>query len=72
MERIRQECSTGAKGIKIFVPIIAYEKKDGDLWKMIKGNLQKQMNENPSISQATYRVGLSKLEVTMNRNNLLD
>lgn len=60
----------GAKGIKIFVPIIAYEKKDGDLWKMIKGNLQKQMNENPSISQATYRVGLSKLEVTMNRNNL--
>lgn len=60
----------GAKGIKIFVPIIAYEKKDGDLWKMIKGNLQKQMNENLSISQATYRVGLSKLEVTMNRNNL--
>lgn len=60
----------GAKGIKIFVPIIAYEKKDGDLWKMIKGNLQKQMNENPSISQVTYRVGLSKLEVTMNRNNL--
>ena len=60
----------GAKGIKIFVPIIAYEKKDGDLWKMIKGNLQKQMNENPSINQATYRVGLSKLEVTMNRNNL--
>lgn len=60
----------GAKGIKIFVPIIAYEKKDGDLWKMIKGNLQKQMNENPSISQATYRVGLSKMEVTMNRNNL--
>ena len=26
----------GAKGIKIFVPVIAYEKSDGYLWNMIK------------------------------------
>lgn len=60
----------GAKGIKIFTPIIAYEKKDGDLWRMIKNNLQAQMKKDPSLSQATYHVGATNLEFTMNKNNL--
>ena len=60
----------GAQGIKIFVPVIAYEKKDGDLWRMIKSNLAAQLKADPSLEQATYKVGMSKLEVTMNRNDL--
>lgn len=60
----------GAQGIKIFVPVIAYEKKDGDLWRMIKSNLAAQLKADPSLEQASYKVGMSKLEVTMNRNDL--
>lgn len=60
----------GAEGIKIFVPVIAYEKKDGDLWRMIKGKLQAQMKADPSLPLAAFRVGMSKLEITMNRNGL--
>lgn len=54
----------GADGIKIFVPVIAYEKKEGALWTMIKGNLDKQLRDDPSLPQAVYRIGMSKLEVT--------
>lgn len=60
----------GAKGIKIFVPVIAYEKTEGALWNMIKNSLQKQLSNNPSLQQATYRIGMSKLEVTANRNGV--
>ncbi len=60
----------GANSIKIFVPCIAYEKKDGDLWRMIKSRLDAQMRDNPSLGQAVYRVGMSKLEITMNPNHL--
>lgn len=60
----------GAEGIKIFVPVIAYEKKDGDLWRMIKGKLQTQMKADPTLPQAAFRIGMSKLEITMNRNGL--
>lgn len=60
----------GAQGIKIFVPVIAYEKKDGDLWRMIKSNLTAQLKADPSLEQASYKVGMSKLEITMNRNDL--
>lgn len=60
----------GAQGIKIFVPVIAYEKKDGELWRMIKSNLAAQMKNDPSLEQASYRIGMSKLEITMNQNGL--
>lgn len=60
----------GAEGIKIFVPVIAYEKKDGDLWRMIKGKLQAQMKADPSLPLASFRLGMSKLEITMNQNGL--
>ena len=60
----------GAQGIKIFVPVIAYEKKTGDLWNMIKSNLQSQLKADPSLQQASFRVGMSKLEITMNQNGL--
>lgn len=60
----------GAEGIKIFVPVIAYEKKDGDLWRMIKNNLGAQFKNNPKLEQAVYRVGQSKLEITMNPSGL--
>lgn len=60
----------GAEGIKIFVPVIAYEKNDGDLWRMIKGKLQAQMKADPSLPLASFRLGMSKLEITMNQNGL--
>lgn len=60
----------GAKGIKIFVPVIAYEKSDGYLWNMIKNNLQKQLRENPSLDRTSYRIGVSKIEITSNRNGI--
>ena len=60
----------GAKGIKIFIPVIAYEKKDGDLWRMIRSNLKSQMKNDPTQEQVTYRVGMTKLEITMNQNGL--
>ena len=60
----------GAEGIKIFVPVIAYEKKDGDLWRMIKGKLQSQLKANPSTPIAAFRLGMSKLEITTDGSGL--
>lgn len=60
----------GAKGIKIFKPVFAYEKEKGGFWRMVKNNLQAQMKKDPSLVQAVYRVGTSNLEFTMNQNNL--
>lgn len=56
----------GAKGAQIFVPVIAYEKQDGALFRMIKSNLDKQLKENPAVNPAVYRVGMSKMEFTLN------
>lgn len=61
----------GAKGAKIFKPVMAYEKKYNSLFRMIKNNLIEQLKNNKELEQATYRLGMSKLEFTMNRNGLI-
>lgn len=61
----------GAKGAKIFIPIIASEKYKGGLYKNIKGNLNSQLAKDQSLANATYRLGSSSLEFTMNRANHL-
>lgn len=57
----------GAKGIKILIPVMAYEKNQGALYKMIKNNLNSQLAKNSSLNVASYRIGKTSLEFTMNR-----
>lgn len=57
----------GAKGAKIFVPVMAYDKTEGQLFRMVMSNLNGQIKENPT-QNAVYRVGISSIEFTMNRN----
>lgn len=59
----------GAQGAKIFVPLMAYEKSKGILFKNIKRNLQNILDQNSELNEASYRLGSSKLEFTMNRAN---
>lgn len=60
----------GAKAIQIYVPVIAYEKKDGDLWRMIKSALDKGDKNNPDLELPNYRIGMSSIEITKNDNGL--
>lgn len=57
-------------GIAIYAPVLAYEKTSGALWRMIRKNLQDQIKADPSLRQAVYKIGMSKVEVTMNQNGL--
>ena len=59
--------SQGAKGAKIFVPVMAYEKSEGALHRMIMSNLREQIKQNPD-TVAVYKVGTTKCEFTMNAN----
>lgn len=58
-------------GIKILAPVIAYEKKEGSLFSLIRNNLNGQLKKDPDLSIAAYRIGNSNLEFTMNRNGLI-
>lgn len=58
-------------GIKILAPVIAYEKKEGALFSLIRNNLNGQLKKDPDLSIAAYRIGNSNLEFTMNRNGLI-
>lgn len=62
-----RQVAKGAQGMKIFVPVIAYEKQDGALFRMIKNNLSQQLKDNPNLDTATYKVGISKISFTLNR-----
>lgn len=57
----------GAKGAKVFVPVMAYEKTQGSLYRMITSSLKEQLKENPG-AVAVYKVGASSLDFTMNNN----
>lgn len=61
----------GAQGAKIFIPIIASEKYKGSLYGNIKNSLNSQLAKDPSLTDASYRLGTSNLEFTMNRANHL-
>lgn len=55
----------GAKGAQIFVPVMAYDKTEGALYRMIMSNLREQVKQNTG-QIAAFRVGLSGIEFTMN------
>lgn len=57
----------GAKGAQIFVPVMAYDKTEGALYRMIMSNLRNQIKQNPG-QIAAFKVGMSNLEFTMNGN----
>lgn len=61
----------GAQGAKIFIPLMASEKYKGGLFRSIKSNLTDQLSKDPSLTEASYRLGTSNLEFTMNRANRL-
>lgn len=61
----------GAQGAKIFIPLMASEKYKGGLLRSIKSNLTNQLSKDPSLTEASYRLGTSNLEFTMNRANHL-
>jgi 5'(3')-deoxyribonucleotidase len=66
-----RQVQQGAKGIKIFVPLMAYEKNKGDLFRIVKANLVKQLAESSSVQKASYQLGTSSLTFTMNRNHII-
>ena len=57
----------GAKGAQIFVPVMAYDKTEGALYRMVMSNLRNQIKQNPG-QIAAFKVGMSNLEFTMNGN----
>lgn len=57
----------GAKGAKIFVPVMAYDKTEGQLFRMVMSNLRGQIKQNPE-QIAVCRLGISQIEFTMNHN----
>lgn len=59
----------GAVGAKVFVPLMANEKFKGALFRSIKSNLSDQLSKDPSLEVASYTLGSSNLEFTMNRAN---
>ena len=62
----------GAQGAKVYVPIFAYEHQKGSLFGIIKSNLKYLLSKDANLSVASYRLGNSSLEFTMNRaNNLI-
>lgn len=61
----------GAHGAKIFMPIMASEKYKGGLFRSIKSNLNEQLSKNLTLTQASYKLGTTNLEFTMNRSNHL-
>lgn len=61
----------GAHGAKIFVPLMASEKVKGGLFSQIKKGLTEQLATDPAAQVVSYRLGSSKLEFTLNRNNHL-
>lgn len=61
----------GATGAKILVPRMAYEKYKGGLFRTIKNSLMDQFSKNPALTEASYQLGTSNLEFTMNRSNHL-
>jgi len=61
----------GAQGAKILIPLMASEKFKGGLFRSIKNNLNEQLSKDPSLTEATYRLGSSNLDFTMNRANHL-
>ena len=61
----------GAKGAKILIPLMASERFKGGLYHSIKQHLSHQLSADESLIEATYRLGTSSLEFTMNRANQL-
>ena len=61
----------GAKGAKILMPVMAYEKTQGGLYKMIMSGLNEQLKKDPDLSTAIYRLYSSKIEFTMNKSNMI-
>lgn len=66
-----RNAAQGSTGAKIFIPLMASEKYKGGLFRSIKANLNEQLTKDPSLTEATYRLGTSNLEFTMNRANRL-
>lgn len=60
----------GEEGIRILRPKLVYEKGEGTLFRQIKNGLIKQLAQNPNAI-ANYRLGISKLEFTMNSNHVI-
>ena len=61
----------GATGAKVFIPLMASEKVKGGLFRSIKNNLLDQLDKDPNLKTANYRLGSSNLEFTMSRSNRL-
>ena len=64
-----RQVSQGTQGAKIFMPVMASESKKGGLYSTINWNLNEQFNKDPSLKLAVYRLGLSNLEFTKQRDN---
>lgn len=58
----------GAKGAKILMPVMAYEKVEGGLFKMIVSQLEEQLKKDSSLPKADFRLFSSQVQFTMNRS----
>lgn len=61
----------GTHGAQIYVPLMASERKKGELFGRIKKGLMEQLASNPNEQVVAYRLGNSRMEFTLNRNNYL-
>ena len=61
----------GASGAKILMPVMAYEKVQGGLYKKIVSELTNQLEKDPELKTADYRLFSSKIEFTMNRSKMI-
>lgn len=61
----------GAKSAMIYVPVIAYEKGEGQFFNtMVKKPLQEQLRNDPTLNPASVRIGTSKIEITLTQNGI--
>lgn len=66
-----RQVKRGAKGVKIFKPVFAYEKNGkGSLYSAIKYSCTGQLKKDPNLEYATFKLG--KLSFNMYKNGLFD
>ena len=58
----------GAKGAKILMPVMAYEKTEGKFFRDIITHLEEQFKKEPDLAKAEYRLFTSQVQFTMNRS----
>ena len=64
-----RQVNKGETGMKVMLPVKAYEKRQGDFLRYVKDSLNRQLENNKSEEVATHNLDISgATKVTLNRN----